>query len=70
MDTELYYTNKRTPLLLVLVSIDWITGSDILKVPLGRYGNWRQNKAAVETAASAGTHTHAHKHTTPSGLGT
>lgn len=43
----------------MLASIDPITGSDTEKVPRGRYSNWSQNKAAVETAAaaSAGTHT-------------
>lgn len=32
-------THAHTPLLLVLVSPDWITRSDRVKVPLGRYGN-------------------------------
>lgn len=64
---SLLYTHTHTPLLLVLVSIDRITGSDTEKVPLGRYSNWNQNKAAVETgaAASAGTHKHRHANTQP-----
>ena len=57
--------HRHTLLPLVLVAIDRITGSDTLKVPKGRYSNWSQNKAAIETAeaASAGAHTHTHTHT-------
>lgn len=47
----------------MLVITDWLTPSDTLKAPLGRYGNQHQNKAAFETAVAASAGTHACKHT-------